>query len=599
MKALAHQALRVTDRALIVRFGLLTVVSIAVSLLDIAGILLLIPLVDALAGDSGESALVSLPFVSGLSLEALLALVVVFFVGKSVAMAILRWWAVGVVQHSAAETATRLFGAYLFAPARFHDLRNSASSVRVVTQSVQVLYQFGFTSVAQGIAELANVVVLAVFVLVVTPLPALVGAVYLGLGAWLYLRIIQPRIRAHSARTQELMAEAVQSVNEGLGGIREHRVRRSEPGLIGSFRAHRMQQARSLRFTSFAGELPRYYLEILVLGGFGIIAALVLATTSGAESLATLAVLLAVVFRMVPAMSRLLASAANVRVGQAALDVITEDLDEMGIKRLSDVTLPDPPAALGGDSERPERLELDAVSFAYAGTDSPALHHVSLDVEPGRSLGVVGPSGAGKSTLIDIVCGIRGPDEGSVRVDGEELSVDASVLERRIGLVPQDVFLVDGPIRRNVTFGLADDEERVWEALGRAQLDDFVRALPAGIDTVVGERGARLSGGQRQRLGIARALYGRPSILVLDEATAALDVETEAAVVEAVRGLAGELSLVVVAHRLSTIRDCDQVAYLDKGRIRAVGTFTEVAEQVPEFARAVELAGMQAGDSPG
>jgi ATP-binding cassette subfamily C protein len=298
-------------------------------------------------------------------------------------------------------------------------------------------------------------------------------------------------------------------------------------------------------------------------------------------------------------MSRLLASAASVRVGQAALDVITEDLDEMGIERLSEVTLPAAPAGLGGEGEGPERLELDAVSFAYAGTDNPALDGVNLVVEPGRSLGVVGPSGAGKSTLIDIVCGIRGPDEGTVRVDGEELSVDVGVLERRIGLVPQDVFLVDGPIRRNVTFGLVDDEERVWEALGRAQLDDFVRQLPAGINTVVGERGARLSGGQRQRLGIARALYGRPSILVLDEATAALDVETEAAVVEAVRALAGELSLVVVAHRLSTIRDCDQVAYLDKGRILAVGTFTEVAEQVPEFARAVELAGMQVGGPPG
>jgi ATP-binding cassette subfamily C protein len=242
-------------------------------------------------------------------------------------------------------------------------------------------------------------------------------------------------------------------------------------------------------------------------------------------------------------------------------------------------------------------LALRGVSFSYTRSDEHALRNVTLTVEPGRSLGVVGPSGAGKSTLIDVMCGLRSVTTGDVLIGGKPLDDNLVAWRRSIGLVPQEVYLVDGSVRRNVSFGLTADDDLVWDALQRAQMDGFVRSMPGGLDTVVGERGTRLSGGQRQRLGIARALYGHPSVLVLDEATAALDMETEAAVVEAVNALAGELSLVVVAHRLSTIRRCDTVAYLDNGTVRAVGTFAEVAAEVPEFARAVDLAGMSLPES--
>jgi ABC-type multidrug transport system fused ATPase/permease subunit len=208
------------------------------------------------------------------------------------------------------------------------------------------------------------------------------------------------------------------------------------------------------------------------------------------------------------------------------------------------------------------------------------------------SLGVVGPSGAGKSTLVDIMCGLRDPTSGVVSVDGQTLAPVSSRWKRQIGLVPQDVFLADASISENVAFGLPLDDEMIWTALERAQMASFVRTLPEGAKTEIGERGTRLSGGQRQRLGIARALYAGPSVLILDEATSALDVETEAAVVEAVAALAGDLTLVVVAHRLSTIQRCDRVAYLESGRVRFVGSFDETIAAIPEFARAVDLAGL-------
>lgn len=595
MKALLAEVRRVADRRLARRFVALAVVSVLVSFLDIAGIAMLVPLVDDLAGDVGSGPL-TVPLVSGLSTGVLLGLAVGFFVVKSLCMAGLRWWAVGVIQDSAATTATRLFAAYMRAPMSFHDERNSATSVRAVTNTVQILYTQGFTAAASGVAEAATLVVLGGFVFVVTPLPALAGAVYLALAALAFLRVLQPRTKRMAERNQELTADAVQSVNEGLGGLREHRVRGSVTSLVTRFGRQRQDQAAAQRFTSFAQELPRYYLEVLVLGGFGVVALVVIAANPGPESLGVLAVLLAVVLRILPSMSRLLSVASSLRSGEAALEVITDDLDAMGIDRLASVPLPsqsDAGVQGFGASAGGSALELRDVTFRYASAAAPALAGVSIQVPAGSSLGVVGPSGAGKSTLVDVLCGLRSLEAGEVLVGGEPLVASAVDRRSRVGLVPQDVYLVDGSIARNVAFGSDEDRSHVWEVLEMAQLAEFVRSLPAGLDTVVGERGTRLSGGQRQRIGIARALYGRPGVLVLDEATSALDGETEAGVVDAVSALSGDMTLVVVAHRLSTIRHCDRIVYLEDGQVQALGTFNEVAASLPRFARAVEIAGLR------
>ena len=236
-------------------------------------------------------------------------------------------------------------------------------------------------------------------------------------------------------------------------------------------------------------------------------------------------------------------------------------------------------------------MRLRDVTFAFV-PGVPVLDHVSLDIEPGEAIGLVGPSGAGKSTLVDVVLGLLTPDAGDVLVDDWPLASVRHQWQRMIGYVPQSIVLFDDTVRANIALGCASDdvdEEQLEYVLGLAQLDQVVRSLPNGLDQVIGEGGVQLSGGQRQRLGVARALYGDPRVLIFDEATSALDQETEFKLTEVLDSVRGRLTTITIAHRLSTVRRCDRLCYLDRGHIVAEGTFEHLNAEIPGFTRMVEL----------
>ena len=241
---------------------------------------------------------------------------------------------------------------------------------------------------------------------------------------------------------------------------------------------------------------------------------------------------------------------------------------------------------LGSNSHR--------VTFTYEG-HRPAVVNVSLDVPPGTSLALVGSTGSGKSTLVDLMLGVLLPQEGSVGLSHYEPAIASRRWPGAIGYVPQNIALLNASIRENVALGFAADDildDLVWEALDRAQLAEYLSSMREGLDTLVGERGVRLSGGQRQRLGLARALYSRPKLLMLDEATSALDAETESAISSAIRRLSGTVTVVTVAHRLATVQQADQVAFLGNGVVEACGTFNEVRTRIPQFDRQARLLGL-------
>jgi ABC-type multidrug transport system fused ATPase/permease subunit len=283
----------------------------------------------------------------------------------------------------------------------------------------------------------------------------------------------------------------------------------------------------------------------------------------------------------------MMGSYSAIKVGRRGFDLVVSDLaaflsTRQDVKRFNPTPLP-----------LEHILSVENLTYSYATSKIPVLRNVSFSLPSGESLGIVGLSGAGKSTLVDLILGLHIPDEGRICVDGRDINENMPGWQKGIGLVPQDVYLLDESLTANIAFGIADEEidiEQVRRAVEQAQLTEFAQSLERGLDSVVGERGMRISGGQRQRIGIARSLYSSPSLLVLDEATSALDNETELRISETIQSLHGSLTMIVVAHRLSTIKNCDRILFLDSGEVQDIGTFDELVDRNPQFANLANLA---------
>jgi ABC-type multidrug transport system fused ATPase/permease subunit len=328
-----------------------------------------------------------------------------------------------------------------------------------------------------------------------------------------------------------------------------------------------------------------------VLGAL-IIAAIQFAIHDAVTAVATLSIFLVAGTRISPAALRLQQALIQIKASLGGAEPtlsLIHDLRESKPDNFSDINY-----EFDHSGFHPE-IRIEDVAFSYPGSDKKALDHINLEIESGSIVALVGPSGGGKTTLVDVLLGILKPDFGDVLVS--KLSpIDAiNQSPGAISYVPQDVSIIDGSIRENVAMGFPLDvatDERVNRAIQIAGLTDFVNSLPRGLDTQVGENGAKISGGQRQRLGIARAMFTEPKLLVLDEATSALDGETESKIAESILGLKGKVTVIMIAHRLSTVRDADQVIYMSNGLVLAVGTFEEVRSRIPDFDKQAKLMGL-------
>nr|MDE6620273.1 ATP-binding cassette domain-containing protein [Lachnospiraceae bacterium] len=272
--------------------------------------------------------------------------------------------------------------------------------------------------------------------------------------------------------------------------------------------------------------------------------------------------------RMMPSVNRINTYMADISYFRPCLDYVYENMNINEISRRNNQTLK--PVDASKTMQLRDKIELKDIVYAYPNTDKLIFDKANMVVPYGKSVGIMGPSGAGKSTIVDILLGLLKIQGGSILCDGVDIFENYPAWLAQIGYIPQSIYLVDEPVRNNIAFGIADDEiddARIWDALEEAQLADFIRGLPEGLDTTIGDRGVRISGGQRQRLGIARALYYNPEILVFDEATSALDNETEAAVMEAINSFHGRKTMVIIAHRLNTIEKCDMIYKVDEGKI--------------------------------
>lgn len=574
--------------------------SIAVAFMEVIGLALVLPLVQVLSGVERGGLLSQVYVLFGRPDRNRLAIILACmafgaFIVKAVLTVIFRYWMLGFINDQEASTSVDLLRRYLAAPYWLHLQRNTAEMVRNMNDSVSQTYSSVVLGLISAITEVATIAGIGSVLLVLEPLTAIVAITYFGIAGLAFQRLIRGPARRAGEEVNDAAFDTYRSAFHAIGGVKEIKVRQNAGHFIADYSAARRHFAAAKRSSSFLSDLPRYVLEVLFILGVALMTVVVFSTNPSQDALAVVALFVAGGFRVLPSLVRLHASVTTVRIGRRGFDLVLADLTQ--IDGHDSILGPD-----GPPTELQDRICVEHVSYRYPGNEVDVLHDVSLVIPAGQSIALVGPSGAGKSTLIDLLLGLHRPTTGRITADGRDIDETLPNWQASIGLVPQDVYLLDDSLRANIALGEADDvidDERLDEAIALAQLDELVATLPDGLLTAVGERGTRLSAGQRQRLGIARALYLRPRLLVLDEATSALDNDTEQRISSTVDSLHGRLTIVVVAHRLSTVRNCDQLAFLDGGVIETVGTFSTVYRENPKFAALVQLADLAGADAIG
>jgi ABC-type multidrug transport system fused ATPase/permease subunit len=496
-----------------------------------------------------------------LVIGGMLILVGVYLV-KALFLAFLAWRQTRFAFGVQAQLSQRLFTIYLRQPYTFHLQRNSAQLIRNVTSEVSMLIGSGILPGMMLLTESLILLGLCSLLLVVEPLGTLVVVSVLGTAAWGFHRFTHRRVVRWGQARQHHEGLRIQHLQQGLGSAKDVKLLGREENFLEQYRLHNAQSARMAQLHSTLQLLPRLWLELLAVSGLAILVISMLTQDRTLETvLPTLGLFAVAAFRLMPSVNRILGAVQSLRY---ALPVIDTLRTELNLVTLKSANITNPAASFH------TAVKLSQVTYTYPGAAEPALKDISLIIPRGKSVGFIGASGAGKSTLIDILLGLLTPDTGTVQVDGKDIQENLRNWQDQIGYVPQSIFLTDDTLRRNVAFGLANeqiDDVAVHRALQAAQLDEFVVSLPGGLETLVGERGIRLSGGQRQRIGIARALYHDPAVLVLDEATSALDTSTEKGVMQAVTALQGTKTIIIVAHRLSTIEHCNRLYQLGQGKL--------------------------------
>jgi ABC-type multidrug transport system fused ATPase/permease subunit len=490
--------------------------------------------------------------------------------------------------------SVRLLNQYLGEPYTFYLRQNTVGLATNILAEVREFVNGVLLWVMRMLAQ--SFVVMFIFMLL------LLVNVFVALAAVLILGVAYAAIYSLVRRKQSHLGEARMTSNrlrfkaaaEALGSIKETKVLGREAEFLRKFSLADVPYSNANASNAMVAELPRYALEMVAFGGIVVIVLYLLRRGDDfGDAVAVMSLYALAGYRLMPALQQIFHGLARIRFFLPTLDRLHADLVKRDLQTDRDVAvitqLTDPSITY----ER--RIVLDGINYRYPGGEGNVLRNISLEIPKNSSVALVGSTGSGKTTLIDVLLGLLGAHEGSIRVDDITLSPDKVLLwQKRIGYVPQHIYLCDDSVTRNIAFGVADDEidhAAVERAARTAHLHDFIGSLPDAYNAVVGEGGARLSGGQRQRIGIARALYHDPDVLIMDEATSALDGITEDAVIHAIRALSKQKTIVLVAHRLTTVQACDRIYLLDSGEIVDAGSYDELMRTSPKF-RAMARGGL-------
>lgn len=463
--------------------------------------------------------------------------------------------------------ATRLLVTYMSEPYTFHLANNMAELQRALQVDASQFMNL-LSSTLQLIAELTVCVVLGIFLFDTSHSMAVVvgGLLVVCVGGYL---ILSKKISIKlGEQNQRYNSKLIQWINQSLGGIKEVKVLEREDYFISSYKENYKKLIKGARINELLVAIPKYIIETVCI--VGLLAAIVIKIYFGRRETASfipqLSAFAVAAFRLLPSVGKINAYINSILYCKPSLDLIYKDFKDIEGHEIKEML---------GNYEQSgykfnREIKVNNISYQYPGTESDVVHNVSFCIPKGKTIAFIGSSGAGKTTTADIILGLLIPQKGEIMVDDWNAFEHMSSWHKMLGYIPQSIYLCDDTICNNVAFGIKEEEinlQAVEEALKKAQLYDFVNSLPRGLDTFVGDRGIRLSGGQRQRIGIARALYHDPDVLVLDEATSALDNETEQAVMESIENLKGIKTMIIIAHRLTTIRNADIIYEVVDGNV--------------------------------
>ena len=442
------------------------------------------------------------------------------------------------------------------------------------------------------ISDVILLVILGAGLFVVDPLVASVTLATFCLVAYLLYRLMHERARNLGTQAVELTVESNEKIIEVLNSFREIVVRNRSDYYASSISANRMGLAESSAETAFLPSISKYVFETVIVLGTLALGAAQFALQDARHAVGILAVFMASSARIAPAVLRVQTGLIQIKNSSATASGTLALIKRIGLAEVPSKRFS--PLDLVHYGFVP-KLSVQNLNFSYPGSNHKVIENVSFEVSEGELIAIVGPSGAGKTTLVDVLLGVIRPDTGQILISDGSPEVVVKKWPGAISYVPQEVLILNSSIRQNVTLGYEENDindVNVWDALKLAQLEPFVSELPNKLDGIVGEKGSSLSGGQRQRLGIARALFTKPKLIVFDEATSSLDGQTESDLSDSILGLKGKVTVIMIAHRLSTVRSADRILYMNSGKLVCSGSFEEVRKSVPDFDRQASLMGL-------
>lgn len=491
--------------------------------------------------------------------------IIVIYLIKNVYLIIERSYMFKFSYNTQMRLSTRLLRTYMKEPYTFHLNKNIATLQRSLQEDTSlfmqvILYTF------ELVAEIVTCAVLGIFLLVVSKSITIVVVGLLIQCVGLFYYITKKYARRLGVENQQYRGKIFQWMNQSLGGIKEIKILDREKYFIDAYQEYYTKYAKGLRVSRVISILPKYIVEAVCMTG--LLLAIIIKMYFGEADIIyyipQLAVFAVAALRLMPSVGKINEYLTSILYALPSVDLVYHDLDEIA----SYVEQQDKEVKEAWNLEK--EIHVEKVTYAYPGVDEPVIRNADFVVPKGKTVAFIGASGAGKTTMVDIILGLLQPQTGRIMADKLNIHEKPKTFHSQVGYIPQVIYLSDDTIRNNIAFGVEEqyvDEKAVQEAVEKAQLTEFIESLPNGLDTVVGDRGVRLSGGQRQRIGIARALYHDPEILVLDEATSALDNETEAAVMQAIENLQGTKTMIIIAHRLTTIRNVDIIYEVGEGTV--------------------------------